>query len=736
MKLPVSNRASPRKSSLRRPNQLYIITFILQFTLGSKIPTDTNLGKRSLLAMYIIRRTAVAILFALLCGAAHSDEIVDIVAGPTLAAVELNYGDTLRFTLRNGETRTLTVGSTAAHVVLSNLSAPKQGMSGGHTLYRMTCRVQIDGHSMTMQRFVPVQQSFYEPYVINGMRIWFDGVRNVGQFLTDNHGGGLPRKDARFAVQDMTMPICPQPIRPWYPNPDNHLDVAESYNGNDVWMGAYHGAELHGGLDMNMPIGTPLWAPIDFDTQFFFNSLAMGHNNNRWRGVRIWDHGPRWVLQAHHIVRLLVPQRTPIKQGTHFAEAAGVLTGSYAHSHFVFKIGPEDAETPLDAWILFWQSFENNRQQAGEILAKIRPISPGIVGVPVQFDGSHSRAGITGNDVRYRWAFGDGGTSIESQPQHVYVAPGIYPVTLTVSDGAGRIARTQHITVDGAARAIHQPALVLDSPEEVSFRLRPVSAMDVYAKKLTLEPSTLQFTARPKTSPRSAAQQVRLKNTGTGTLAEPKLSVLYREGRDWLAIEGKGEVLSVFVDAAALANRHGVYRADVLVDCPGALNSPQVFGVCLEVPGRRKPPTSSVTVDNADTACYATPWFWLAPKFYLHHPEHWKAGYHGDYLIGGGEPGGNDFVRFAPDLLAGRYAVSFVEETPFRPSPALDRASRFAVRVRHKQGFETLWMDPQKSRGIGAFEFEEGTGGFVDVLAEGATGYVIADAVHFERISD
>jgi PKD repeat protein len=412
------------------------------------------------------------------------------------------------------------------------------------------------------------------------------------------------------------------------------------------------------------------------------------------------------------------------------------LTGTHAHTHFAFKIGPEDDETLLDAWILFWQGFEINRQRAGEIRAEMQPLSPAVTGDAVQFDATHSRPGITGNALRFRWTFGDGGTSTDIRPRHVYVEPGIYPVTLTVSDGASRIARTQHITVDRAARVIGQPALVLESSDAVAFRVRPVSAMDVYTWDPRFEPCTLHFTARPETSPRQAAQHVRLRNAGSGTLPEPQFSVSFREGRDWLSVTREGDGLAVSVDAAALPNRHGVYHADVAVDCPGALNSPQAFSVRLEVPSHRDLPHSSVTVDNADAGGYATPWFWLAPQFHRHNPEHWKTGFRGDYLISGGHPGRSDFVRFTPDLLAGHFEISFTEETPFQPSPVRPADFRFAVRVRHKHGTDTIWIEPIKSRRIGIFEFDEGTAGFVDILAEGATGIVVADAVHFERKAD
>ena len=691
-------------------------------------------GKRGTCQMHLTRWVTLTLVMA--STSAFAAELIERRTQRTLTAVEMNQGDTLQFMLRNGERRTLVVEWTEARVVMTNLPQLKQGFRWGGTIYEMACRVRIDGHPMTMRRYVPVQQSFYQPYVINGMRIWFDGVRDIEQFLNDNHGGGLPRKDARFALQDMTLTICPQPLRPWYPNSDNYIDVVESYNANDVWMGPYKGADLHGGLDINMPIGTPLWAPIDFDTQFYFNSLKMGHDNNRWRGVRTWDNGQRWVLQAHHIVRLLVPRNTPLKQNKHYAETAGVATGSHAHSHFVFKIGPYEDETLLDAWIIFWQIFENNKQRAGEIRAVIQPLSPAKTGQAVPFDGASSNAGPTGNELRYRWTFGDGGTSIESRPRHVYTEPGIYPVSLIVHDGVQRASCTQHVTVDETAEKKDQPALILESPDAIAFRRRPLAAMDVYGWTPNFESCTLQFTARPRSSPRPATQWVSCRNTGRGQLADPQIDLQYREGREWLYVTPHGHRLAVMVDASRLPNRQGVYRADVVVDCPGAINSPQVFSVRMEVPRPGNAPGSSVTIDNKDGGCYATPWYWLTLSFHRHFPDRWRPGHRGNYLINAGHPCDGEFVRFTPDLRAGHYTVALLDETPFRPSSQVPGEIRFAVRVRHKHRTERIWIEPLKSRQLGSFEFEEGTSGFVEILAEGSNGMVIADAVRFERQRD
>lgn len=664
-----------------------------------------------------------------LCCLAAQGEILERGAGPALTAVEMDAGDTLRFTLAGGATRTLVVEEVDARVLLTNLPVPKKAMSGGGTVYVMTCRVKVDGHALTLRRYVPDAQSFAEPLVVNGVRLWLDGTKPVERFLNPNHspgddkiGGGIPRKDARFALQDATMPLCSQELRPWYPNPAGVLDAAQCYNADDVWMGPYNGADLHGGLDINMPIGTPLWAPIDFDDQYYFNSLKQGQNNNRWRGVRTWPGGERWVLQAHHLVRLLVPEKQPLRQGVHYAEAAGVLTGSHAHSHFTFKVGPENDEIMLDPWLLFWETFENNRRRSGAIRAAMTPPGPAQTGRETRFHSAGSRAGTAGNRLRYDWSFGDGGRSDEADPVHTFARPGIYPVTLVVDDGAERASVTHHVTVDG--RPVDQPVLALELPT------RPPGLMDVYGAPIRL-PHAVEFRARPKTSPKPAPRTIRLRNAGGGTLAEPSVAVAFDEGEGWLSASASGDRVIVAVNSARLVDRHGRYRARVAVSCAGAINSPQTFGVDLEVPRPSDRPRTEVVVDDLDPGCVPTPGFWLRPRFSDHHPARWKRGHGGTYLVSGGRSDEDAVVRFTPDLAAGTYGVSFPETTPFLPWEGAPEDLRFAVRVHHRRGTDVVWVEPLRSRDIGTFEFAEGTDGWVEILAREARGQVMADAVRF-----
>jgi len=290
-------------------------------------------------------------------------------AKPTLSAVEMHHGETLEFKLRDGSVREMTLESTEAKIVRTTLRSPGTPEPGATTVYRFRADLRIGGDLTTLEREVGSQRSFYEPWVINGVRVWLDCVDAIFGFMRETHGpcrsaengmeGYPPRPHARFALQDTTLRICPEPLHPWCPLPSGGLRIENCYRGEDCWLGAYDGADAHGGLDINHPKGTPLWAPLDIDDHFYFNSLATGHNNNRWRGIHRWPDGSEWILQAHHMTELIVNEHEPIMKGRQFARGAGVLSGEVDHSHFVFKIHDCGETILLDPWILFWQMYKD-----------------------------------------------------------------------------------------------------------------------------------------------------------------------------------------------------------------------------------------------------------------------------------------------------------------------------------------------------------------------------------------
>src|SRR5690606_9756092 len=65
----------------------------------------------------------------------------------------------------------------------------------------------------------------------------------------------------------------------------------------------------------------------------------------------------------------------------------------------------------------------------------------------------HSTDADGSSAARY-WEFGDGATSTATNPSHTYGAPGLYAVTLTVTDNDGeRHSRTRHVQVSGASNS-------------------------------------------------------------------------------------------------------------------------------------------------------------------------------------------------------------------------------------------------------------------------------------------
>ena len=674
-----------------------------------------------------------------------------VAARDTVTAIELEHGEELRFTLGSGRTVSLVLEDTEAAIV--------ERVEPGGILYRFACHVRIDGQKLTLQRYVCSQECFYEPYLVDGLRIWPDTVQAVFDIIPVRYPqeGNLrcrPRKAARFAVQDATLRVCPQPTHPWLDEPQNFLDVGRCYNGDDCYLGPYLGQACHVGLDVNHRAGSPLLAPIDFDTQAWFNSLAMGDNNNRWRGIRRWPNGDVWALQTHHLIELLVPENTPLARGTRYATTAGVHVGSHEHTHFEFKVGRKNEQRPLsaaddpasiacpidfddrsaaalndpevlhlDPWILFWQSFEDRKLRQGELRAAMQPLAPARTGEPVTVVAAAACTGTSAGQPVYRWTFGDGSGALGQTARHVFARPGLYPVTLTVQDGRQLAAQTQHIAVSGPA--VTEPVLALMADDEPSFRPRPAAAADVYGWPVQPLPHELAFVARPsRPAPRERA--VALQNLGGGELAAASVRADRGAGEpDWLTLERSGQgnrqLLRVAVDATGLAS--GVYRALVHLDCPGAVNSPQPITVSLDVRG--EPAVPEVTIDDRDEGFFATPYFWVGHRFSRCPRD--RRGHNGFYLTNGSRAAAGEFARFTPDLAAGSYEVSFSEATPFSPD------SEFNVRVRHAGGETTVRVHPRTSRRIGRFAFADGCDGFVEIQAADSRGLVIADAVRFAR---
>ncbi len=295
-------------------------------------------------------------------------------ARETLTAMEMNHGDTLKFRLCDGSEVPIELLDTGAEIMETNLPLPLAEDRAGRTTYRFWADLRVDGQEIRYEREVGTDRSFYEPLTVAGVRIWLDAVDDIFTFMLETHGPCRLNPvcksqppfyhQARLAVQDASLRICPERVHPWCPLPEGGLRIEMCYTGEDCWMGAYFGASAHGGLDINHPKGTWLHAPIDLDDQFLVHSVTNGWNNNRWHAIRHWPDGSVWVLRSAHMVKQLVAEHTPVRAGTAYAEGAGVWVGQAEHSHFAFAVLDHGSFLRLDPWILFGQMYQD--QAAGK----------------------------------------------------------------------------------------------------------------------------------------------------------------------------------------------------------------------------------------------------------------------------------------------------------------------------------------------------------------------------------
>lgn len=287
-----------------------------------------------------------------------------LAARDTMTPLTLNVGDSVEYSLRDGTVHKIGFRSGTAEVTALGPD-DIDGVTARVTQYRFDAVFDIDGEPVTMSRLNAKESSFFEePFIIGGMMIHLDALKCIfeddGGFMGEKDvDGGItcrPKRDARIVIHDASLPVCPGKISSWFPGAERRHKNRICYHGRDTWMGPWSegGSLAHGGLDINMPDGTILSCPIDVDDQFLFQSIDNGDNNNRWRGIKRFEDGTVWWIQAHHINFLLpgIVQHLPLPSGTPYADTAGTFIGRYEHSHFCLRIFDGEEDFWLDPWIL------------------------------------------------------------------------------------------------------------------------------------------------------------------------------------------------------------------------------------------------------------------------------------------------------------------------------------------------------------------------------------------------
>lgn len=629
-------------------------------------------------------------------------------AQDTITPVEVNCGDSILYTLSSGFTNRLEVVDCVCRVVETNKQDLTSDFPPGGTLLKLVCKVKINGFAAVLVKYIGSQESFYQPYVINGMQLWLDNAKCLFEVIPENHGACGVHRDVRLVLHDNALPICPQQLTDWCElYGKTVLDIGECYNGDDCYLGAYNGSSAHGGLDINQPKGTPIYAPLDFDDQCFFQSLASGDPNNRWKMIRHWDENRAWVFQVHHIGGITVQEHTPVAQGTKVADGALVYLGEHPHSHFVFRAYENGEEFVLDPWIVFRQILWNKQKWH----CAIRHHSQIITGEKACLSACCDKQGAS-----YLWRISDGSSYCGESVCHIFIDPGIYAIELLATADGEQSYSMEYVTVLG--NAISTPRMAVLASER-GFLERQLP----YTPNYGVPPEFLNTfdVAFHRGYKGKLRREFTVAKTGKLAADPQKLCLQADSDAVQLEVAKRDEnSLAVFVtlDAGKLEDGQ-LIRIEVHSEL---LNGSQTIWLKVR------------TVDAQESgdvicSCKSRDFYCSGYDFVGHKFTHWygSRGCDNFYLTDAGEKNPGTKAVFQPVLTAGRYRVALMDHD------LLKQGCLLAAKVTDAKGEHSITVDPRKTLEIGTFDFWEGNGGRVELLSAQSTGVVLADALRFTR---
>jgi len=117
----------------------------------------------------------------------------------------------------------------------------------------------------------------------------------------------------------------------------------------------------------------------------------------------------------------------------------------------------------------------------------------GTTGVAVNFSSAGSNDSDGGIDV-YAWTFGDGASSNQANPSHIYSAAGNYTVTLTVTDNLGATAaESTTATISNAIPDNNPPVCTINSPSAATTSINVGGTVNFTATVTDEDPASLMF---------------------------------------------------------------------------------------------------------------------------------------------------------------------------------------------------------------------------------------------------
>ncbi len=716
----------------------------------------------------------------------------------TVVPVLLNKGDVLEFRLRNGQIRTLQLLETDASIMRTNVKdfhKEDDLQSNGGTICEFSCKVLIDGHEMKMQRYLPTQESFYEPYVVNGMRIWFDAVKDYFNFFSLKHDWCEPRADARFAISDATDPVAPD-LECWFPIKQPYNDVSNSYLGDDVWMGPYLGVEPHGGMDINMPKGTPLFTPFDIlekDNQW----LDVGFEPKpyywaaTWMAQKYWPNGSEWTLKLLHLDKYLVEDHAPLQKGTQIAEAAGTGVGAEEHTHFDFMVRDEPTNTVDNKVMLLGNIISKEGSEYKINVEDVVGNVPLSAALYIRRDDRPADFSIfmVSKNIADKYNFNYEIPQIKLDPWYLlwqmfenyklnnnWIKAHISPmapakagnkVLFSSKDarpGLNRSELSYYWTFgDGCWSDEKNPTHIFTSPGifPVSLLVDDGERKDRYTQHITIDGKKIDMPGLSLNAPLDPTFNKRKDYVmdvygSTITNVPHNLTLSARETN----LSPEARVVNITNNGGGVLDTVQVniqYKGENNWASITSLNNGNDQRLTVKVNADGLPPGKHKAVVNVSCGNAVN----SPQRFILTLDVCLNTG--GDKLVIVDNESQSFFAtpyfwvgcRFKEwiDGYNNFYLTNGGRNNPgeyVRFTPDLKKGKynislveetpfnecKMKIQVHHANGDTILWIEPLKSRNIGVFKFDEGRDGFVQIFAEGSEGEILADAIKFMRIEN
>lgn len=207
------------------------------------------------------------------------------------------------------------------------------------------------------------------------------------------------------------------------------------------------------------------------------------------------------------------------------------------------------------------------------------PDLSGIAGDPISFDGSGS-IDPEGRTLSFAWGFGDGSTSDQMKPTHVYAAAGSFTATLTVSNGTNRATDSVKVEVK------EKPATVPATNASLTNTAPPASSTNTNTNVVTSPSASAAHpapvntnTKNANTSTKKAATTKTATKTTTKKVTLPKTTVIKKTSTTKTATKkNTGPVQSVAIaDLQSMQSGDRVRIAGQVTAPLGALGSNTIY---------------------------------------------------------------------------------------------------------------------------------------------------------------